>query len=530
LYDGPENYNLTINKNLTLIGQDQEVTSISGDNEANIFIINSQNVTIQELTLLNANVTSCAAATQGSLSEGAAIYNNWGTCNVYNCTITTNFGSAIFNWGTLNINGTTLDLNIAALGDEWGGAIFNVGNCTIDNSNLTNNFAVVGGAIANQALPNQEANLLITNSNLTGNSAFNGAYHVNGEGGAIFSSGNSNIQNCNISENGATNGGAISTRLTCNITNTVLNSNYATDNGGAISIFEFGELYAENCQLSENMGDYGGAVCNFGLKSNFTNTNLTDNVANQDGGAIYSVTKSSDKQYLGYTMCTLTGANVVDNNADNGGAVYTLGWLIMNNTNFTTNNAQSNGGSIFNQEGFCFITDGILSDNSASLDGGAIENEDYLYIENSSLTLNTGENGGAIDTSGLCSVTNSSFMSNTASSNGTGYGGAVSNTGLFTGSSDNNDVPNYFAYNDAVTDGGAISNNGEAIFYNNTLIFEDNTPDDTSGNPITYNGNPGAFFKLDNLSDNTPTTDLTLDWNTILSMKTKNLFSKHFFI
>ena len=131
-YTGSDNQGLTINKNITIIGEDQKNTIIDAENNTQIFTINQQGVTVKIINL---------TLTQGK-GDGGAI-NNQGTINVINCTFTRNtadYGGAIYNDGTLNVINCTFTRNTA----DYGGAIYNggtlnVNDCTFNSNNLNHN-------------------------------------------------------------------------------------------------------------------------------------------------------------------------------------------------------------------------------------------------------------------------------------------------------------------------------------------------------------------------------------------------------
>jgi len=105
-YNQTGDYNININKNMTLIGASQQNTIINANNKAQIFtILTGVNVNIEDLTLTN-----------GKAQDGA----------------TGSYGSGSNNGGSGGDGGS-------------GGAIYNNGNLTITNVTLTNNKAGNGG-------------------------------------------------------------------------------------------------------------------------------------------------------------------------------------------------------------------------------------------------------------------------------------------------------------------------------------------------------------------------------------------------
>ena len=140
-YAGVGNRNISITKNMTIIGASQNGTIIDGGNTIQIFKINSPiTVTIQNLTLRNGNLSG---------GDGGAIWN-------------------------VNSNLTVIGVNFTGNNATYGGAIYNYeGNLTVSGSTFTNNTANSGGAICNNGA------LTMSSSTFAGNNA-------NYYGGAIY--------------------------------------------------------------------------------------------------------------------------------------------------------------------------------------------------------------------------------------------------------------------------------------------------------------------------------------------------------
>jgi hypothetical protein len=189
-YNGTGNTNLTINKNMIIIGERQADTVINGTDTSWIFLIqNGFNVTIQNLTLTNGN----------SSGIGGAI-NNQGNCVITNCNFKNNyadaFGGAIVNGGVLNLENSIFSDNNARTD---GGALENYGNITAKNCIFHNNtVSRFGGAI-----DNWHGYFTAENCDFTANNA--------SSGGAIYNlQMKLNVSYCNFIGNNATYGGAIS--------------------------------------------------------------------------------------------------------------------------------------------------------------------------------------------------------------------------------------------------------------------------------------------------------------------------------
>lgn len=143
---------ITINNNMTIIGENQSNTIINLQDNLGSFIIGKGvTVTFEDLTIENG---------YGGGGDGAAIYNNDGTLIINNCTLTdngaVNGGAICNNEGTLTVMGSTFTSNQAYGTDTTngeGGAIYNYkGTLNVTGSTFTGNTALwyaPSGAIYN---------------------------------------------------------------------------------------------------------------------------------------------------------------------------------------------------------------------------------------------------------------------------------------------------------------------------------------------------------------------------------------------
>ena len=489
-YTGENNTNITINKNMNIIGESQKKTIINGTDTSWIFNISSGvTVTIKNLTLTNGNSTT-----------GGAIENH-GNLTVNNCIFTSNTAG----WDGTNTN--------------YGGAINNQGNLTVNNSIFTNNNARVGGAIYNSPSSTLNVNnsIFTDNAGKLGGAIYNhGCSTVKGSnftkntaqrGGAIFNLNYDlllNIDNCRFTENSATYnfGGAIYN----NDGNVTVNSSIFTDNsapnrGGAV--YNEGLFNMSRCEFTGNTADYGGAIYNWNIL-NVKGSTFTSNNAGMSGGAIYNINR----------ILNVINSTFMHNNATQGGAIYNNGTSTINGCVFNNNRVYATsdaiGGAICN---ICTLTvvNCTFNNNSASGDsnvmGGAIGNlcrvsnsgssSVNCTVTNCTFTGNSAQSGGAIlnlcqiitSSSGSvnCTVTNCKFTGNTA----TGWdGGAISNRCFVRDGSGftNCTVTGCIFTNNTATNeghGGALSNGGSTLnanfnrFYNNTATY---------GNALYCNG------------------------------------------
>ena len=268
-YKGVNNTKITINKNITIIGQSQTGTIINGTDSAWIFKIQpGATVTIKNLTITN-----------GNAYNGGAIYNN-GNLTVSDGRFTYNHayvaGSAIYNHGTLAVVYSSFLNNDAdgGSGDPAynfaAGAIYNDGNLTVTDGYFSENSAVYGygAAIHNSGL------LIVNGTYFIGNSVY-------GLGGAIYNDNALFIANSDFIANVAyAAGGAI-----YNIGNLAVFYSSFMNNAA------YGAGYAPYISIA------GGAIYNdYGGTYTVDSCHFAGNTP-QD---IYNSTKPLDDYYDGY--------------------------------------------------------------------------------------------------------------------------------------------------------------------------------------------------------------------------------------
>ena len=131
--------------------------------------------------------------------------------------------------------------------------------------------------------------------------------------------------------------------------------------------------------------------------------------ASAQGGAIYAEAQAT---------VTLRRSFVTSNNASGeGGGVYNLGTLNVEDTTFGSNITQLHGGGIFNNGGTVTITDSYLISNQApNGSGGAVYTVGGQVTVNRSAVRSSfiGNQGGGIFAAGPTGITNSTFSNNRA--------------------------------------------------------------------------------------------------------------------
>ena len=232
--DGEYSSGITIDIDDLII--DGQGHTINANNQARIFNIQSNNVTLKNLVLINGF----------SDSQGAAVY-----------------------WTGLNgeITNSTFKNSISK---NIGGAVYFSNSAVVSDSKFINNSANFGGAV-------NLDNAIVTNCEFENNFA---KYL----GGAIFCSQHSDIFNSTFRLNEAGDGGGIYFFTTGLVENTLFKRNNAIGYGGAIT--NEGKTVIRNSTFIKNTGAYSGAIFLKG-DGDIDNSIFNENSA-KAGGAIDS--------------------------------------------------------------------------------------------------------------------------------------------------------------------------------------------------------------------------------------------------
>ena len=248
---------LVINKNLTINGPGAASLAISGNNLARVLHISGvATVSISSVSIENGN-----AANAAPITAGGAIFNDSGTMlTLTNSTVSGSsapLGGGIFNnFGTLQVTNTTVSGN-SVNGDSVGGGLYNrQGTITITNSTVSGN----SGAILGAGIDNDFGTLTVINSTVSGNSAAS----PSGAGGGIVNTGTLTLNNSTVSGNSAGAAGGIYNLGPASVTNSTFSGNSApslSGGGGAILNGSTGILKVTNSTFSRNSGTLGGGIC-----------------------------------------------------------------------------------------------------------------------------------------------------------------------------------------------------------------------------------------------------------------------------
>ena len=221
------------------------------------------------------------------------------------------------------------------------------------------------------------------------------------------------------------------------------------------------------------------------LDDNGNSLRITNGVLERDLGALSGFRFLHVSAGGDLTLDLLELRNGLDNN---GGAVYNLGALVVDQVVFSNNTAQLSGGAVLNV-GVASISRSTFSGNVSSLGGGAVTNNGTIgSVLESTFDNNTAlGGGGAISNGG----TISSIVQCTFSGNSAAGGGAIHNAGdsAIIDTIANSTV----AGNVASESGGGILNDGLVSTLQSTIAALNLSPDspdiDNAGTIVTESFN-----------------------------------------
>ena len=360
-YDLTRNYkfnNETDNSKGIVIRNDNFVLNgngftIDANNQARAFAVIAKNVTINNLTIINAKMDSGSAI----YIDGGGLTTNY--VNVVNCSCTVNKGVILINEATYFSNNDRITDSVV---NDGGVIIANHGNATFDNLFMMSSKELVWGFINAQ-----EGSTITVLNSVFANTTSQYSTAIRGDKSTIIK----NSKFINLHANFTA--GAISLK---NIENAIIDNctfvNVTSDkNAGVLFIDktlpgDFEPVSIINSTFTDCKSGFGAAV--MALKGNVTisDCNFTDNVVLFDGGAIYS----------SYSIVTISNS-IFDRNGGYGSVI----------------GRDSYGGAIFCDAGELNLYRSKLINNFAQ-SGSAI----YLYdsdydIENNNFTNNSRLNG-----------------------------------------------------------------------------------------------------------------------------------------
>ena len=367
--------------------------TIDGNNQARIFNITSNNVTLSNLIL-----------TGGNADKGGAIYTT----------------------GLLTLNNVTFISNYAS---KNGGAVGLYGDVTLNcnNSQFTDNYAEAGSSIFVE-----KGKLNIYNTDLS-SKVFNKYSQIVAFKNSIIYAENITFINSSSSYATALFFKSIKSAIIKNSKFINLKANLTA---GAIALRNGGELYIENCEFTNTTSTNNGGAVFADIIGEFEDTgnvtlinNVFRNTYSGFGGAYVQ---------LGGKLL-LSNSEFINSHATfNGGAIYiSYTDAVISNCNFTSNGIELNdqdyptyGGAVFSDMSTLSIDNVKFINNTAGA-GSAIYAYDASYdIKNSLFENNTNPIYTVFDVESNIDDTNIFINDNNTSTNNTYYATIIATPGL----------------------------------------------------------------------------------------------------
>ncbi len=517
------------------------------DNGASLLISNSQIINNHKNMVIRDNnvgdlVDGVVVATGYTKISKSYFRNNSGC-----------YGGAVTSLGYTNAgkNQIIIENSVFDANRAFQGAAVNVIGSTfkISGTNFTNNKGVGYGS----GNPNVGALLTwyscegtLSDCNFINNTADNGAaYRLGDDNNGVSSA---SVDSCTFINNTASNqGGAVyeggkTGKATLDIKNSIFTNNSAKKEGSAIysgytlnidddTTFTNNMVYMyytgtlniseiktfTDLQKAINMveGDIhlsSNVTMLASEADNFVDGIVVDHLVNLkcDGftinannlGRIFNVTSTADK-------LNIYNANLINGNADIGGAIYNTGSVYAYNTNFINNTAATMGGAVFNNGTLtiqkCIVDNNDItkrtSSDSEDYGGAAIYNwyDSTLSIKNSTISnnLKNYKNGdyvvGAVTSLGKTIISQNSYFVN----NSGRWGGAITTSGSSLPGKKVNELSisdSTFSKNGGLYGAGIFIQGSK--FSITSCVFDSNTASG-KGN-MTPNDNNGAAIEVTN--------------------------------
>ena len=309
----PSKTGISIKHAITINGNNYE---IDADYNSRIFLIESNNVVLKNIKLINGHgsrINNNPAIDHLFGSPGGSVYSDYDNITLINCSIIDNLANS-----AAYITGKNAKII----------------NCTFSKNRAYDS----GGAITLRG-----DNSSITGSKFINNNAYT---TIEIEGSCC------KIDNCTLINNRC-----VSVYFKSN--GTLINCNFANNYAyGMSTVCFYNNGNVTNCNFTDNMVDdniCGGAI--WMSSGSVENCNFVNNTATNDGGAIYFVSNGN-----------VTNCNFTNNKATNGGAVYFTSDGTVSNCNFTNNKAtcdNSSGGAVFFHSKNSIVVNCIFVDNFA---------------------------------------------------------------------------------------------------------------------------------------------------------------------
>ena len=208
-------------------------------------------------------------------------------------------------------------------------------------------------------------------------------------GGGIYNfAGTLNVNDCTLSGNSSNFGGAIQNFQggVLNVNNSVISGNTTSQTsggggtGGGIYSYQ-GAVNVSHSTISNNSAAGGGGILVYQATLSIRDSNISLNaVGTGVGGGLYAIESAS----------SVTGSTISGNSAGFGGGIYKPGGTMsVVNTTISGNSATNNGGGIYHPAGTFNLTNDTISGNTAATGGGVFNENDTITLRNSLIALNT---------------------------------------------------------------------------------------------------------------------------------------------
>ncbi len=390
-------------------------------------------------------------AEQYSGFYGGGVYNT-GSLHILRCRFEGNFasrGGGLYTSGPTFIQDSAF-LNNTADDDNYGGAIYSTGQIEIQGTTMNGNFSAAAGAIYNGG------SLLLTGSSLDNN-------HARFLAAVLDNHGTAEVRNITANNNSVGHYiGAIRTTGALTMTQSTVSGNQSYDYAGAISQ-EGGSLVLEDVEIANNTtGGEGGGLLLAGDSALIVNTRIHDNTStlNRGGGGVYLAWRRS---------ATFIDSSISNNSAaGNGGGIFVdNGELVLERTVVSGNRARisdtwaetENGGGIYLQQGSLSLSDSQVLSNLADENGGGLYNLDGVVEMHNTMVSH---NDAALDGGGMYNSGEATALAGTTFSNNNAQddGGGVYNSGVMHMNSSSSSSNWGWGQVDWNLGGGGIANTG----------------------------------------------------------------------
>ncbi len=286
-----------------------------------------------------------------------------------------------------------------------GQRVLTVTGATISNSVVISGLTFTGGNANSGGGILADHDLQLTNVRISNNTAQSG-------GGGLLAGGVVNLVNTDfISNNAAQQGSGILA-----LTVTIKGGRFER-NTGSSALFIENTLELTSTQFISNEGKEGGGAAFVGQTAWITDAYFQGNECFIPFGICYG-----GALYLGGSISTpnefvVAHSTFVDNYADFGGGLATLGDTTLIDCRFEDNQSYRDGGGIFADEyGPLVISSSVFISNSSRLAGGAIRAWGPLTVTHSQVIHNhsTQNAAGGLSAIGVTLIEDTEFLSNTA--------------------------------------------------------------------------------------------------------------------